>query len=102
MKFKTNLRTDYILEQEYFYTVLMLGSMVVLHGEIINEFDHAIFNFLNPAEMPFLTMFMNGISDLGSPAFNTVLAMLIVVVLSLFRHFRLGIFIFMTFLVEVR
>lgn len=81
----------------FFILFLMLGSMVVLHGEIINEFDHAIFNFLNPAEMPSLTMFMNGISDLGSPAFNTVLAMLIVGVLSLFRHFRLGIFIFMTF-----
>jgi undecaprenyl-diphosphatase len=81
----------------FFILFLMLGSMVVLHGEIINEFDHAIFNFLNPTKMPFLTKFMNGISDLGSPAFNTVLAMLIVGVLSLFRHFRLGIFIFMTF-----
>lgn len=87
----------YIGAGMFFILFLMLGSMVVLHGKIINEFDHAIFNFLNPAEMPFLTMFMNGISDLGSPAFNTVLAMLIVVVLSLFRHFRLGIFIFMTF-----
>lgn len=87
----------YIGAGMFFILFLMLGSMVVLHGKIINAFDHAIFNFLNPAEMPFLTMFMNGISDLGSPAFNTVLAMLIVVVLSLFRHFRLGIFIFMTF-----
>lgn len=87
----------YIGAGMFFILFLMLGSIVVLHGKIINEFDHAIFNFLNPTKMPFLTMFMNGISDLGSPAFNTVLAMIIVVVLCLLRHFRLGIFIFMTF-----